>query len=733
MIAMLARNSTRFAAQPDSLQRRWKWAVNRLLIVMLVSGLGSLGGTIYLVASARGTAQGVEVEGRVLAQLREDVVAETIYLAGIQGAKSNDPKQLAQLDAAVTSDFAHAHDVELSSQGHELLVKAQASWSAGLARIAAVPAGAPAAVRGLVLGQVLGVEAPIVLVQLDDASDAGRTAARANMDRDKVTAALTVAVLAILMLIGLVMVKRFGRRLTSDVLEPVSVLRRSADKLATGDLSHRVELTGDDEIGALATSFNAMADAVAGSQHTLTMQANHDSLTGLANRAGFREKVEVALVRPDRRQGCQAVLFLDLDDFKDVNDLLGHGAGDELLRVVSTRLLQVVRPGDLVARLGGDEFAVHLDQVPSAREAYELAQRLVEALREPAVIMGQVVQVGASIGLAMVEPGAGLDEVLQEADMAMYSAKGQGKNRVECYDSSLHLAVVEHHGLKADVAHAVEREELVLDYQPVINLVTGELTGVEALVRWQHPTRGLLPPSAFIDLAEKTGAMSRIGLWVLEESVRQMDNWQRRYDLPDLVLAVNVSAVQLTDPGFVDAVAAVLATTHMRPSTLTLEVTESLLVDEHGPVPEALHALRVLGVRVAIDDFGTGYASIGHLKILPVDILKIDRSFVTSAREGVRGEALLGALIEMAVHLGFDVIPEGIELAEDLRRLQFMGCSSGQGFLLSRPVGVEEIDAWLASPARPLALELGLSEISRAALLPKPRPSDTDSAIEVNP
>ena len=427
------------------------------------------------------------------------------------------------------------------------------------------------------------------------------------------------------------------------------------------------------------------------------------------------------------------MLFLDLDDFKDVNDLLGHGAGDELLRVVSTRLLEVVRPGDLVARLGGDEFAIHLDQVPSAREAYDLAQRLVEALREPAVVMGHAVQVGASIGLAMVEPGISLDEVMQDADMAMYSAKGQGKNRVECYDASLHIAVVEHHGLKADVSHAAEREELVLDYQPVIDLITGDLIGVEALVRWQHPTRGLLPPSAFIDLAEKTGAMSGIGLWVLDEAIRQMDSWQRRYHLPELVLAVNVSAVQLTDPEFVKAVTTRLAATHMQPSTLTLEVTESLLVDENGPVPEALHALRALGVRVAIDDFGTGYASIGHLKILPVDILKIDRSFVTAAREGVRSEALLGALVEMAVHLGFDVIPEGIELAEDLRRLQFMGCDRGQGFLLSRPIGAEDIDAWLASPSRPLALELGMSQISKDALLPKPRTADDESAVELNP
>jgi diguanylate cyclase (GGDEF)-like protein len=732
VITLTAKRRSRTEARALSLQRQWKNSVSQLLVVMLVSGAGSLGGTIYLVLSANDTAHRVETEGRVLAELRERVVAETIFLAGIQGVKASETEQLTTLDSAVTRDFGRAHDVELSSQGHKKLVQAQSRWSAGIAKIAAVPAGAPVEVRGLILGQVLGVEAPAVLVLLDEASDAGRTEARLELEQDKVTAAFALAGLAILTMVGIAMVMRFGRRLTSEVLEPVSVLRASADKLASGDLSHRVELPEDGEIGSLATSFNAMADAVAGSQHRLSQQANQDSLTGLANRAGFRQKVEAALVRPDRRHGTQAVLFIDLDDFKDVNDLLGHGAGDELLRVVGSRLLEVVRPGDLVARLGGDEFSIHLDQVPSAREAYELAQRLVAALREPAVIMGHAVEVGASIGLAMVEPGASLDQVMQEADMAMYSAKGQGKNRVECYDASLHVAVVEHHGLKADVAHAVERNELVLDYQPVIDLLTGEFMGVEALVRWQHPTRGLLPPSAFIDLAEKTGAMSCIGLWVLEESIRQMDNWQRRYDLPDLVLAVNVSAVQLVDPGFVAAVAGALASTRMQPSTLTLEVTESLLVDEHGPVPEALHALRALGVRVAIDDFGTGYASIGHLKIMPVDILKIDRSFVTAAREGTRGEALLGALVEMAVHLGFEVIPEGIELAEDLRRLQYMGCARGQGFLLSRPVGAEEIDAWLASPTRPIALELGLSEISRDALLPKPRP-DTDAAVEINP
>ena len=731
MISMLAPHRTGFTMRPASLQRRWSRSLNRLLVFMLVSGAGSIAGTVFLVASSRGMAQDMEAEGRILAQLRQDVVAETIFISGVQGPDARGVTTLAGLEATVREGFSRAHDVALSPQGHGFLQQAQVTWANAIKRIEAVQPGSSAAVHGLVIAQVATVEAPKVLNQLDQAGQAGRTAARDELARDKELATGLIAGLVALLLLGLVTVKRLGRRLTREVLGPVSLLRASADQLAAGDLSHRVALHGGDELGRLGASFNAMADTLAGSQRRLTLQANQDALTGLANRAGFRSKVEAALVQPDRRLGEQALLFIDLDDFKDVNDLFGHGAGDELLRVVATRLAEVVRPGNLVARLGGDEFAVHLDNVPSPHAAFELAGRLVAALGEPAVVLGRTVQVGASIGLAMMHDESDLDRLMQEADMAMYAAKGQGKNRVECYDASLHHALVEHHTLRADVTLAVARDELVLEYQPLVDLISGELKGVEALVRWQHPTRGLLPPSSFVELAEQTGAMPEMGMWVLKTALARISSWQRRYDRPDLTLAVNVSALQLADPGFLQAVEAALSSCRMRPETLTLEVTESMIVDAGSPVPKVLQALQRLGVRVAIDDFGTGYASIGHLKILPVDVLKIDRSFVVGAREDSRGEILLGGLVNLAAHLGLDVIPEGIEFPEDLQRVQRLGCVQGQGFLLSRPISPEDLEEWLVDTTKRWSVELG--ELPPLELVPMPRPPTADEAAERQP
>jgi diguanylate cyclase (GGDEF)-like protein len=371
---------------------------------------------------------------------------------------------------------------------------------------------------------------------------------------------------------------------------------------------------------------------------------------------------------------------VDLDDFKDVNDTLGHAAGDELLRVVAERLSAAIRPGDLVARLGGDEFAILLDDLPDSELALAVAQRIVNALAESVRLGANAVHVGASVGLAMRHQHSTFDGLMREADVAMYAAKGKGKDRVEQYDASLDDLAVARHALKADLAGAADRGELVLDYQPIVDLNTGLLAGPEALVRWQHPTRGLLPPSTFIEVAEETGDILDIGAFVLDTAVRQVQQWQRRYQLPDLVMSVNVSVVQLDHPGFAANVENLLRTIRIDPATLIVEITESILADPDGEAVGALAALRHAGVRVALDDFGTGYSSIGYLRQLPADILKIDRSFLAGAHAGSPGHALLQANLAMASSLGLDVIPEGIEEIDQLSRLRAMGCTLGQGF-----------------------------------------------------
>ncbi len=329
------------------------------------------------------------------------------------------------------------------------------------------------------------------------------------------------------------------------------------------------------------------------------------------------------------------------------------------------------------------------------------------ALAEPGQIGDSWAQVGASVGLALRQDVSTFDALMREADVAMYAAKGKGKNRVERYDAGLDGLVVARHLLKADVVAAADRGELVLDYQPVVDLKTGAIVGLEALVRWLHPTQGLLPPSAFIDVAEETGAIIGIGAWVLATATHQVHCWQRRYGLPGLWISVNVSVCELDVPGFADVVENGLRATGLDPARLVLEVTESMVVDPNGGAAAALAALRRIGVRVALDDFGTGHSSISYLRQLPVDLVKIDRSFVAGTHAGGPGNDLLEAIVAMAQRLGLDIIPEGIEDLDQLARLRVMGCHIGQGFLLSRPVSTEAIDALLAAPT-PLP-HIGLS------------------------
>jgi diguanylate cyclase (GGDEF)-like protein len=402
------------------------------------------------------------------------------------------------------------------------------------------------------------------------------------------------------------------------------------------------------------------------------------------------------LAEPDSQQTWQALLFIDLDDFKDVNDSLGHAAGDELLRVVAARLLAIVRADDLVARLGGDEFALLLSEFDDPADAMKLAQRVVVALDQTVHIGTQEVRVGASVGLALRRHDSAIEGWVREADIAMYAAKARGKNRVEQYDARLDDAAVAHQQLKDEVAVAAARDELVLEYQPVVELNTGELVGLEALVRWQHPTRGLLPPSSFIELAEESGAILSIGAWVLEKAAHQLRGWQRRYGRQALWMSVNVSVCQLEAPHYATTIRSILQTADVDPSSIVVEVTESVLADPNGGATEVLTTLRAAGVRIALDDFGTGFSSVGYLRQLPVDFLKIDRSFVAGASPDTR-KPLLEGIIGLGQHLGLEIIPEGIEQPAELAQLRALGCHLGQGFLMSRPVAPEAIENLLAA------------------------------------
>ncbi len=399
--------------------------------------------------------------------------------------------------------------------------------------------------------------------------------------------------------------------------------------------------------------------------------AFEDSLTGLPNRSLFEQRIADTLTA-----GRHAVVaFLDLDDFKRVNDSLGHAAGDRLLQIAADRLRHALRAGDTVARLGGDEFAI---LAPGADDTEALVARLFGVLAAPVMLEGKRLHLRASIGLASTDTG---HDLLRNADLAMYAAKAAGTNRCAVFTADLHTNAVARLDRREQLERAIENAELVLHYQPIVDLDLGRNAGFEALVRWQHPERGLLGPGEFIPLAEETGLIVPLGRWVLREAARQAANWG---GAP--YLSVNVAGAQLEQPGFVEEVETALCDAGLAPERLVLEVTESSLVGDDSA--ERLQALRRLGIRLAIDDFGTGYSSLSYLRRFPMDVLKIDRSFT---RDACNDSALLNAIVAMGESLGLVLVPEGIEEPEQADALRALGCRLGQGFLFGRPVPADQL------------------------------------------
>ena len=448
-----------------------------------------------------------------------------------------------------------------------------------------------------------------------------------------------------------------------------------------------LSLFGEHAASAIANA--RLYEAERSNATTLAHRAFHDPLTDLANRRLLVERLD-ATRRTMADDQKVAVLWLDLDDFKRVNDSLGHAAGDELLREVSTRLRDVLRPSDLAARLGGDEFAVVLEDVRSDDDALHTAERVLLALSHPISIADRTVTVRSSIGVALAEGSAWTtDDLLRNADVAMYIAKGDGKARVRVFEAAMHDALVDRLQLESDLEHAVERNELVLHYQPVVELDSGDIVGFEALVRWQHPERGLLMPIEFIPLAEETGFVLPVDRWVLLQACCQTRQWQ--VDHPSerpLEISVNLSTRQLEDDRVVDLVRLALEVSGLAPACLVLEVTESFLLRDEVAGARRLRALRNLGVRLAIDDFGTGYSSLSYLRSLPVDVLKIDRSFVGGLGTVDEDASLVHAILSLADSLGLATVAEGVETEVQREKLVALGCSHGQGWHFAKAVDV---------------------------------------------
>jgi diguanylate cyclase (GGDEF)-like protein len=509
-------------------------------------------------------------------------------------------------------------------------------------------------------------------------------------------ALVTLCTVAITMALLSVVVNR-------SLVKPIHALGGAARALGSGDLELDLDVTRSDELGDLAVAFREIRDTLSRSSDEARRLAYHDSLTGLANRRKFNEHLTRALRFAERQAQYLALLYIDLDDFQRVNDTLGHVFGDHLLTELSDRLRECLRGYDhmsgadaqeskpIVARVGGDEFIVLIPNMTDPRQASVVAKRILRTLAQPYELKQQEHFVGASIGISVFpSDGKNANRLIKHADMAMHHAKQRGKNTYQYFQVSMNSVAKKRLNLETALRKAIEREEFVLHYQPLVDAANGRLIGVEALIRWMHPSLGLLPPARFIPLAEETRLIAPIGEWVIMEACRQNKAWQN-IGCPKISVAVNVSNQQFSSHDLPRLVEKALLSTNLLPQYLDIEVTETTVMHAKRVVADTLAAIKSLGAKISMDDFGTGYSSLSALRSLPIDTLKIDRTFVMDIKADKREVPIISAIIAMAHSLGLKVTAEGVERIHQVEYLRAKGCHHFQGYLISRPVPAEEV------------------------------------------
>jgi diguanylate cyclase (GGDEF)-like protein/PAS domain S-box-containing protein len=478
----------------------------------------------------------------------------------------------------------------------------------------------------------------------------------------------------------------------SGTVGPVELRMRRGDGTYRWFETVTVNLLEDPDVrGVVWTSADVTERRERGEE--LAAQATHDALTGLPNRTLLFEQLERALLRNAAADTCTAVLFVDLDRFKVINDSLGHSAGDELLVRVAARLRHAVRPGDTVARFGGDEFVVIAEGVAGVAETRQIADRLAATLAAPFHVLGHEVFVSASVGMTMAAPQDTPETLLRDADTAMYRAKDEGRGRSVLFDEQTRRKALDRLTLENALHHAIDRGEMVMHYQPQVDLESGTFIGLEALLRWQHPIRGLLTPEHFMTMAEDTGLVVAIGEWMLTEVCTQAEQWNRmRNGSGPLLMGVNISARELAEPRLVERVERALERSGLAPESLCIEITEGALMQDVEATVRTLRTLKRIGVKLAIDDFGTGYASLGHLKRFPVDSLKIDRTFVDGLGTDPDDRVIAAAVIGLAHALGVTAVAEGVETDVHVAELRALRCDGAQGWLYGRPADARAIE-----------------------------------------
>ena len=615
-----------------------------------------------------------QVEAELERRAAQQAAVALLGEHALEGASTDELMQEAVTSAAQMLDVELAAVWELLPAEQALILRAGIGWPASEFGALRYPAGA-----GSQAGYTLMTGAPVIVEDWD---------AETRFEQP-----------------------RYGKRRTGAGLA-VKIEGRSREPFGTlivQAMAPRSFAAGDvDFLQALA---NVLADAIERQaiEDAIRERAVHDPLTGLPNRVLFVDRLEQAIARLDRRGASAmcAILFLDLDQFKLVNDSLGHHVVDELLAATAPRLKQALRASDTVARFGGDEFGVLLEDIATERDAIETAERIAAIFARPFVLSGSEHFVTTSIGIAIARGGERADELIRDADAAMYRAKDRGRARYEVFDEGMRARAIERLRVENDLRRALERGELRLEYQPVVSLKSFAIVGVEALLRWRHPQRGEISPADFIPIAEETGLIEPIGRWVLEQACRQGAEWYRaRPDSAPITISVNLSAVQVNRRSLPDVVAGALRSSGLDPACLSLEITETVMVRDADGLGEVLDALKALGVRLVLDDFGTGYSSLGYLTRLPLDVLKVDRSFVDGLGSDSRDTAITETIIAMSRALSLDVVAEGVETADHVRELSRLGCGLAQGFHFSRAVPPEQITHALAhGPAWLTALQ----------------------------
>jgi diguanylate cyclase (GGDEF)-like protein len=687
-----------------SLRREWSRAFTIMLVLLLAAGAATIVGVHGVVDQVQGPARQLRLESATVATLRTDLVDHEQIAHQLLSDNPVDRSAFVQQQKQISALFDQALTIFPTSNGMRTTIeKAHQSWQRGLTAYG-LWGGQVATLHGnhLVDNPAFGALSDSTRALLDGLEDPSLSATDQGLAYGAALERILIGALAGLFALALAVTVYFRRRMVKDLVRPVASMHEGVLRLRDGDYDHRIEVARRDELGELAQAFNVMADALHHSHLALTLRAAHDSLTGLANRASLTDRLAASFSSgSDRRSRQESLLFIDIDDFKNVNDSKGHEAGDALLVQLAARLTGCVRSHDLVARLGGDEFAIVVieDAEDGGSVAVEIADRIQNALRAPFIVGGDRLVVTVSIGVAQRRAETGdAAELLRQADFAMYMAKGGGKARYQLFDAQMHSNMLDRSALQTDLAIAVAAGQLRLEYQPVADLRTGEILGVEALVRWQHPTLGLLPPAEFIPLAEETGDIDAIGCWVLDTATRQVAGW--RQTMPhyeNLWVAVNLSAFQLPNSQSLAAIQHILADPAVQADKVVLEVTETALAIGIDGGIASLNTLKGFGVRIAIDDFGTGFSSLSSLAGLPVDILKIDRSFVSGQTSATPSVPMLEGILGLANKLSLAVIAEGIEEPQQLDLLDTLGCRMGQGYLLARPASADVLEALLAS------------------------------------